>query len=128
MQDLKLTAAELNLADMIWERSPVRSSDLVSLCAESFDWKKSTTYTILKRLEEKGVFHNDNGIVITDIDKDDFYSRQTKIFVDETFGGSLPRFLTAFARGSRLNESEVDQLRRLIDSFDADRTKGGMQK
>lgn len=118
MMDYRLTEAEENLAEIIWENEPIRSPELVKICNKEFDWKKSTTYTMLKRLEEKKIVRNKNSIVESLIKKDDFYGEQSKIFVEENFQGSLPRFLAAFTRRKKLSQREVDQLKRLIDDYE----------
>lgn len=115
MVEYRLTEAEENLAEIIWLNEPIRSPELVKICKEKFDWKKSTTYTMLKRLEEKKIVQNDNSIVESLVKKEDFYSEQSKIFVEENFEGSLPRFLAAFTRRKKLSKKEVQELERLIN-------------
>lgn len=110
----KLTESEEGLAEIIWANEPITSPDLVKLCETKFDWKKSTTYTMLKRLEQKKVFKNNSSIVISLIKRDDFYGEQSKIFVEDNFDGSLPKFIAAFTRGKRLSEKEVQELQKLI--------------
>ena len=84
-------------------------------CAKRNLIGKSTTYTMLKRLESKGIFKNNNGVVISLIKKDDFYAEQSKLFVEETFEGSLPKFIAAFTRSRKMSDKEIDELQRLID-------------
>jgi predicted transcriptional regulator len=115
MIDYKLTEAEESLAEIIWKNEPIKSPDLVKVCDEEFNWKKSTTYTMLKRLEVKGIVKNNNSIVESLIKKDDFYSEQSNIFVEENFQGSLPKFLAAFTRKNKLSENEVLELQSLIN-------------
>lgn len=115
MVEYRLTVAEENLADIIWINEPIRSPELVRICEEKFNWKKSTTYTMLKRLEEKKIVQNNNSIVESLIKKDDFHGEQSKIFVEENFDGSLPRFLAAFTRRKKLSENEIQELQRLIN-------------
>lgn len=117
MKEYKLTEAEAKLADLIWQDEPLPSGDLVRICEAVFDWKKSTTYTMLKRLETKGIFKNSNGIIQSLIKKEAFHAGQSKQFVEEQFGGSLPKFLTAFARNKKLSHEEVKELQKLIDTF-----------
>lgn len=114
MDKIRLTEMETKFADLIWSREPVPSGDLVKLCEAELNWKKSTTYTMLKRLEGKGIFKNQEGMVAARISKEDFYARQSKQFVEETFQGSLPRFLAAFTRSRKLSESEIDEFVKLI--------------
>ncbi len=115
MVEYRLTGAEENLADIIWKKGPIRSPELVKICEKRFKWKKSTTYTMIKRLEEKKIIENDNSIVKALIKKEDFYGEQSKLFVEENFDGSLPRFLAAFTRRKKLNKNEVEELQRLIN-------------
>lgn len=114
MIEYRLTEAEERFAEIIWSNEPISSPDLVKLCEKEFEWKKSTTYTMLKRLEHKKIFKNNNSIVISLIKRDDFFGEQSKIFVEENFGGSLPKFIAAFTRGKKLNEKEVQELEKLI--------------
>ena len=115
MIDYRLTDAEENLAEVIWMSEPIKSPDLVVLCSSEFNWKKSTTYTMLKRLEQKKVFQNNKSTVTSLIKKDDFYAEQSKIFVKEKFAGSLPKFIAAFTRKNKLSPEEVEELERLIN-------------
>lgn len=114
MVEYRFTEAEEKFAEIIWANEPIRSPELVKLCEEEFNWKKSTTYTMLKRLEEKKIFKNKNSIVNSLIKKDDFYGEQSKIFVEQNFGGSLPRFLAAFSKRSKLSDKEIDEIQKLI--------------
>lgn len=115
MKDCRLTEAETKFAEIIWVNEPLKSSELVRLCEEALSWKKSTTYTMLKRLEDKGIFQNENGLVRSLMSKEDFYAEQSKQFVAETFEGSLPRFVAAFTRRKKLSEKEIEELQKLID-------------
>ncbi|WP_342565998.1 BlaI/MecI/CopY family transcriptional regulator [Paenibacillus sp. FSL R7-0345] len=114
MKAVKLTETEARLAELIWKGEPLPSGELVKLCEAELGWKKSTTYTMLKRLEGKGVFINEDGTVFSRISKEDFHADQSKQFVEETFGGSLPRFLAAFTRSRKLEDKEIDELLKLI--------------
>lgn len=114
MKDLRLTEMEGRFAELIWDHEPIPSGNLVKLCESELNWKKSTTYTMLKRLEAKEIFENDNGVVGSLIKKDDFYAEQSNAFVKETFGGSLPKFLAAFTKSRKLSDSEIDDVLRLI--------------
>ena len=115
MSDLKMGAIESRFADMIWQNEPVSSTELVKTAARELSWKKSTTYTVLKRLCERGIFQNVGGTVSSLISKEEFYSRQSEQFVEETFDGSLPAFLAAFTARKKLSEDEIEQLQKLID-------------
>jgi len=104
MADYKLGEIEARFADLIWDNEPLASGDLVKLAERVLNWKKSTTYTILRRLCEREIFQNLDGIVTSMISKQDFYAVQSEKFVEETFSGSLPRFLTAFATRKKLSD------------------------
>ena len=98
MTEYKLGAVEMRFAEIMWTHEPLSSGQLVKLCEEELAWKKSTTYTILRRLCERGIFQNENSMVTSCISKEEFYARQSEAFVEESFVGSLPRFLAAFTR------------------------------
>lgn len=117
MEELKLGVVESKFADIIWSNEPLRSGELVKRCLEELEWKKSTTYTVLKKLCERGIFKNEKGIVTSLISKEEFYARQSEQFVEETFQGSLPAFIAAFTKRKALSEQEIDQIRKMIDSF-----------
>ncbi|HBA97377.1 MAG TPA: BlaI/MecI/CopY family transcriptional regulator [Lachnospiraceae bacterium] len=114
MAEYKLGEIEMRFADIIWNNEPLSSGELVKLCAEELSWKKSTTYTILRRVCERGLFQNKNGTVTSLVSKEEFRSMQSEKFIDDTFAGSLPKFLTAFTRRKRLSEKEIAQLQQII--------------
>lgn len=111
----KLGAMETRFADLIWDNEPLASGELVKLCEQELAWKKSTTYTILRRLCERGIFQNKDGAVISLISKREFFAMQSEQFVEDTFDGSLPQFLAAFTTRKKLSEKDIDELQRLID-------------
>ena len=115
MSELRMGAIESRFADMIWENEPVPSPELVKLAERELNWKKSTTYTVLKRLCERGIFQNQGGIVTSLISRQDFYAVQSEKFVEETFSGSLPAFLAAFTTRKKLSEEEIAELQALIN-------------
>lgn len=117
MEDLKLGVVETRFADIIWQNEPIASGELVKKCEKELSWKKSTTYTVLKKLCEKGIFKNEKGIVVSLMSKDEFNSLQSEKFVDDTFGGSLPAFLAAFTKRKTLTREEVEELRKMVDDF-----------
>lgn len=117
MKNYKLTDSEEKFAMLIWQNEPIGSGDLVKLCEKEMNWKKSTTYTILKKLCDKGIFQNENAVVTSRITQDEYYARQSVRFVEDTFGGSLPRFLTAFISGRKLSRHQAEELKRLIDEY-----------
>lgn len=116
MKEYKLAESEEKFAELIWQNEPIGSGDLVKLNEKEMNWKKSTTYTVLKKLCQKGFFQNKNAVVSSLISKDEYYARQSMRFVEDTFGGSLPRFLTAFMSGRRLSGHQAEELKKLIDS------------
>lgn len=111
----KLTESEQRFADIIWQRQPIGSGELVKICEKEMGWKKSTTYTVLKNLCQKGILINENAIVSSLITKDEYYSNQSIRFVEDTFGGSLPKFLTAFINNKKLSKHQAEELKKLID-------------
>ncbi len=115
MSDWKLGAVESRFADLIWQREPMTSTQLVRRAEEVLGWKKSTTYTVLKRLCQRGIFQNQDGMVTSLVSKEEFYARQSEEFVEEAFSGSLPAFLVAFTSRKKLSREEIAQLQRLID-------------
>lgn len=115
MAEYTLGQVEARFAQLIWNNAPVTSGRLVELAAAELEWKKSTTYTVLRRLCQRGIFQNEGGVVTPLVTPEEFAARQSRKFVERSFGGSLPRFLAAFASGKGLTEQEVAQLQRLID-------------
>ena len=118
MDETRLGAVEARFADIIWQNAPLSSGELVKLCAQQLEWKKSTTYTVLKKLCERGIFQNQEGTVTPLISRRDFYARQSQRFVEENFDGSLPSFIAAFASGGRLSNQDLQDIRRMLDEFD----------
>lgn len=115
MIDYNLTEAEEELSKIIWGTEPIKSGELVKICEKEFEWKKSTVYTMLKRLENKNIFKNENSIIKSLINKEDFYASQSEIVINKKFGGSLPRFLTAFTKKNKLTDEDILELERMID-------------
>lgn len=114
MAEYKLGEIEMKFADIIWKHEPLPSGELVKLCAQKLDWKKSTTYTILRRVCERGLFQNQGGMVTSLVSKEEFFAMQSEKFVEDTFAGSLPKFLAAFTRRKKLSEKEIVQLQKII--------------
>ena len=115
MNELTMGAIESRFAEIIWQKEPVTSPELVKLAAQELDWKKSTTYTVLRRLCERGIFQNNDGVVTSLISKQEFYAVKSEQFVDETFSGSLPAFLAAFTTRKKLSDAEINELQELIN-------------
>lgn len=118
MREYKLAEGEARFAELIWEKEPITSPELVKLCEKEFQWKKSTTYTVLKKLCERGIFQNEKAVVTSLISKEEFYGYKSRKFVEESFGGSIPRFLTAFMGGKKLTKEQAAEIRELIDRFE----------
>ena len=113
-----LTAAEEKLAALIWRYAPLSSPDLVAVAQREMDWKKSTTYTVLKKLCEKGVAKNEKALVTVLLTHDELVALQSRYFIEDTFGGSLPKFITAFTGGKKLSPEQVAELKHLIEEND----------
>jgi predicted transcriptional regulator len=114
----ELTAAEEKLAEMIWRSAPLSSPDLVALAEKELGWKKSTTYTVLKKLCDKGVVKNDRASITVLLTRQEQRSRRSRHFVEEAFGGSLPGFIASFAGGKALEPEQIAQLRQLIEEHE----------
>ncbi len=115
MFDIQLGVIESRFADMIWEHEPVSSSELVKLAEKEFGWKRTTTHTVIKRLCEKGLFVNQKGTVTSILSREQFYARQSRQFVEDSFGGSLPAFIAAFTQGGSISSQEAAKIRKMID-------------
>jgi len=115
MENIKLFDAEYKFASLVWDNEPVNSTQLVRLSAEYLGWKKSTTYTVLKKLCERGILRNDDAMVTALVKREDVERYESNAIVDKTFGGSLPKFLTAFLGERKLTEKEAEELKRIIE-------------
>lgn len=117
MEYRKLGVIETRFAELIWSHAPITSGELVKLCYRELEWKKSTTYTVLKKLSEQGLFQNEGGVVTPIVSREEFYSVESEKFVEETFQGSLPAFLAAFTARKTLTDQEIAEIRRMIDNM-----------
>lgn len=117
MEQYKLGDMEQKFADLIWEKEPIGSGELAKLCEKAFAWKRTTTYTMLKRLCKRGLFANENGMVSALMSREEFQAAKGEQFINETFEGSLPQFLTAFSKRNRLTEEDVAGLMKLIEEY-----------
>ena len=115
-KEIRLAFVESVFADIIWENEPIGSGELVKLCEEKLNWKKSTTYTVLRKLCARGIFQNKDGKVTSILSKSQFQAVQSEQFVEETFGGSLPAFIAAFTSSKRLSKEEIEEIHRMIDA------------
>ena len=117
MNDISLGEIESRFAGIIWEKAPLNTAKLVKICAVRFGWKRTTTYTVLKRLCDKGLFRVENSVISVVVSREKFYSERSRRVVEESFGGSLPAFIAAFAAGRLLSEKEIAEIREMIDRF-----------
>lgn len=117
MAEYKLGQLEAVFADIIWTHEPLSSRSLAQLAQEKLQWKRTTSYTILKRLCDRGLFQNRDGRVTSLVSREEFYARQSRKFVDETFQGSLPAFVAAFGSAGKLSDAEIDELQKVIDAM-----------
>ena len=117
MIDFELGEVQARFADLVWANEPISSGELVKLCQQQLNWKKPTTYTVLRKLCEKGIFQNANGTVTSLISREDFYSAKSERFVEETFQGSLPAFVAAFMSRKSLSDEEANEIQRMIDAY-----------
>lgn len=118
MKNITLTEAEEKLAALIWQTAPLASPDLVALAEREMNWKKSTTYTVLKKLCDKGVFKNENAMVSVVLTREEQIARQSRRYVEDTFGGSLPKFIASFFDGRRITPEQAAELKRLIEEHE----------
>ena len=121
METPKIFDSELRFCEILWEHQPVKSSELVRLCAEKLGWKKSTTYTVIKRLTERGVVRTEDAVVTALVSRGEVQWAESRAFVERNFRGSLPGFLSAFVGGRGLSTEEADELRRTIAEFEEKR-------
>lgn len=118
MEGLKLGLVESCFADLIWQNEPISTKELVLLCEKELHWKRTTTYTVLKKLCERGIFFTENSVVVSRISRNEFYAIQSEQFVDETFAGSLPAFIAAFTTRKKPSAEEAAEIRRMIAAFE----------
>lgn len=123
MAEIQLGVIEARYADMIWEHEPVSSSELVKMTAVEFHWKRTTAHNVLRRLIDKGLFQNENGLVTAVVSREEFYSRQSKKYVQDAFAGSLPAFIAAFTQNNRLTAEEAEAIHRMIDRAEEKQTE-----
>lgn len=116
-KDIKLAETESRFVELIWQREPVSSGDLVLLCEKELNWKKSTTYTVLRRLCQKGILKNEETVVTAVIKKEEYMARCSEQIVEDTFEGSLPQFVAAFMSRKKLSRKQIDEIQKLIDEY-----------
>ena len=114
MKYRELTNSELKFAELIWDRAPIASMELVRLSEAEMGWKKSTTFSMLKILYEKGIIKNENAVVSIVLTKEEYLAKHSRSYIEDTFGGSLPKFLTAFMSSEKLTDKQAEELMNLI--------------
>lgn len=120
MEDCTLGLVESKFADIVWAQAPLSTKELVKLCEEQLSWKRTTTYTVLKKFSERGIFENQDGTVKVRVSREEFYAMQSESYVERSFSGSLPGFLAAFTSRRKLSAKEVAELRRIIEESEQD--------
>ncbi len=120
MEDRRLGVVEAQFADIIWAHEPISSGELVRLCDKELGWKKSTTYTVLRKLCQQGLFQNEGGMVTAQVSKEDFAAMQGEKFIEERFEGPFPPSIAAFAARRRLSAAEIADIQRMIDDYKED--------
>lgn len=113
----KIFESEYRFCLILWEHEPIKSTELVKLCKEQLGWKPTTTYTVLKRLSERGILKNENTIVSTLVTKEQVQASEIHELVEKKFEGSLPSFVAAFTKHQKLSDADVDELQRMIDRY-----------
>lgn len=117
MEVPKIFESEYRFCEILWENEPVTSSELVRLCRERLEWKKSTTYTVIRRLSERGVLKSEDTVVTSLVSREDAQSAESTEVVERTFSGSLPSFIAAFTRKKNLSRQEIDEIQKIIDNY-----------
>ena len=120
MEELRLGTVEGRFADIVWQNQPLCTKKLVELCEKELNWKRTTTYTVLKKLCDRGIFKTENSTVSAVLSREEFYAIQSEKFVEDTFDGSLPAFIAAFSSRKRLSAREVAEIRKMIEEYEGD--------
>ncbi|MBP5609549.1 MAG: BlaI/MecI/CopY family transcriptional regulator [Lachnospiraceae bacterium] len=117
MKNIELAAVQERFADIVWANEPISSGDLVKVCENELNWKKATTYTVLRKLCDKGLLQNADGTVTSLVSKEEFYSNKSRQIIEDSYDGSLPAFIAAFTSQKKLSKKEVDEIQKMINSF-----------
>lgn len=117
MNTPKVFESEYRFCLILWENEPIKSTELAKLCEEKLGWKKATTYTVIKRLTERGVIKSEKAVITSLVTKEEVQAAEVDEVVERTFEGNVPQFLAAFARGRKLSKSEIDEIQKMIDEF-----------
>jgi len=118
MHKIRLGSVESRFADIVWQNAPLTTKELVSICNAELEWARTTTYTVLKKLCERGIFKTENGVVTVILTRDEFYAVRSEQFVNDSFGGSLPAFIAAFTSRRKPTAKELAEIRKMLDSYD----------
>ena len=114
MEEYTLGVIESKFADIVWANAPISTGNLIKLCEQELGWKRTTTYTVLKKFIERGIFDNQNSTVVALISRGDFYAKQSELYVERSFGGSLPGFIAAFTSKKKLSDKEIQEIETII--------------
>lgn len=117
MKEIELGDVQAAFADIIWNNEPIGSGELVKICEKELNWKKPTTYTVLRKLCEKGLFKNEDGVVTAVISREEFNASKSEKFVEDTYEGSLPAFIAAFMSHKKISKSEIDEIQKMINKY-----------
>ncbi|MBR1770811.1 MAG: BlaI/MecI/CopY family transcriptional regulator [Lachnospiraceae bacterium] len=117
MSEMELGAIQERFADIVWAHEPIGSGELVKICERELNWKKPTTYTVLRKLCEKGLLQNQDGVVTSRISREEFYAAKTESIIEDSFAGSLPAFVAAFISRKKLTQEEAQEIQNMIDTF-----------
>lgn len=117
MREIELGDVQAAFADIIWANEPIGSGELVKICEKEFNWKKPTTYTVLRKLCEKGLFRNEDGVVTSSISKEEFNASKSEKFIEDTYDGSLPAFIAAFMSHKKISQGEIDEIQKMINDY-----------
>lgn len=117
MKEIELGDVQAAFADIIWSNEPIGSGELVRICERELNWKKPTTYTVLRKLCEKGLFKNEDGVVTSIVSKEEFNASKSEKFVEDTYEGSLPAFIAAFMSHKKISKSEIDEIQKMINEY-----------
>lgn len=117
MKEIELGDVQAAFADIIWSNEPIGSGELVKICERELNWKKPTTYTVLRKLCEKGLFKNEDGVVTSLVSKEEFNASKSEKFVEDTYEGSLPAFIAAFMSHKKISKSEIDEIQKMINDY-----------
>lgn len=115
MEEYSLGVVESRFAELVWAHAPLSTNVLIGICERELGWKRTTTYTVLKKFIERGIFDNQNRMVVVLISREEFYAKQSEFYVERSFGGSLPSFLAAFTSKRKLSEKEIEEIERIIN-------------